>query len=70
MVINVDKLCEHLAINVKKIIILRSYGILDGKSRRFLPKESYFPEAETAKTSVCIEKGERVGEKPEIVIRK
>ena len=70
VVINVDKLCEHLAINVKKIIILRSYGILDGKSRRFLPKESYFPEAETAKTSVCIEKGERVGEKPEIVIRK
>ena len=35
----------------------------------FLPKELYFPEAGTAETSVCIEKGLRNGDKPEIVIR-
>jgi hypothetical protein len=54
---------------VKKVTILKSYGILGGQNGRFLPKELYFPEAGTAETSVCIEKGLRNGDKPEIVIR-
>ena len=71
VVINVDELCEYLAqkSDVKKITILQSYGILGGQNGRFLPKELYFPEAGTAETSVCIEKGLRNGDKPEIVIR-
>ena len=71
VVINVDEFCEYLARNpeIKKITVLKSYGVLGGKNGRFLPKELYFPEAGTAETSVCIEKGERVGDRPEIVIR-
>ena len=70
VVINIDEFCQFLARynQIKKITILKSYGILGGKNGRYLPKELYFPEAGTAETSVCIEKGERVGDKPEIVI--
>ena len=71
VVINVDEFCRFLArkSEIKKITILKSYGVLGGRNGRFLPKELYFPEAGTAETSVCIEKGERVGDKPEIVIK-
>jgi 2-polyprenyl-3-methyl-5-hydroxy-6-metoxy-1,4-benzoquinol methylase len=71
MVINVDELCEHIAKHedVKKITILKSYGILGGHTRRFVPRELYFADAGTAETSIWVEKGERQGDKPEIVIR-
>ena len=71
VVINVDEFCQFLAqkAEIKKITILKSYGILGGRNGRYLPKELYFPDAGTAETSVCIEKGGRQGDKPEIVVR-
>jgi len=71
IVINMDEFCEHLSKNkdVKKVTILKSYGVLGGQNGRYVPKELYFPKAGTAETSVLIEKGDRNGGDLEIVSR-
>jgi len=71
IVINVDELCENISKHedVKKVTILKSYEVLGGHHGRFIPKELYFAAAGTAETSIWVEKGERKGDKPEIVVR-
>jgi SAM-dependent methyltransferase len=57
MVLNVDELvsCITAVRPVEEIIIQKSYEILGGESRRFLPKECYYPETGTAATAVFIQ---------------
>ena len=56
IVLNIDELCEFLKSKhcIKEATINRSYDILGGYNRRFLPKELYFSDAGGSETSILI----------------
>ena len=56
IVLNIEELCEFLKSKqcIKEVTINRSYDILGGHNRRFLPKELYFSDAGGSETSILI----------------
>ena len=61
IVLNTEEMIEKINAHpdVKKVVISRHYEALGGLNHRFLPKELYFTDSQTAETAVYVEKGLR-----------